>query len=55
MDILYRLRDVVWSAVFAFAFAVLTPIVAIFSPENVVLVAGLGLSSVSLAILSHRI
>jgi hypothetical protein len=55
INILYRLRDVVWSAVLAFAFAVLTPIVAIFSPENIALVVGLGLSSASLAILSHRV
>lgn len=55
MNILYRLRDVVWSAVFAFSFAVLTPFVAIFSPEHVSLVVGLGLSSISLSILSHRV
>jgi len=55
INILYRLRDVVWSAVLAFAFAVLTPIIAIVSPGNIGLVVGLGLSSISLAILSHRI
>lgn len=55
MNILLRLRDVVWSAVFSFAFAVSTPIVAIFVPDSIALVVGLGLSSVALSILSHRV
>lgn len=51
----YRLRDVVWIAVFAFALAVATPIVALFSPDSLTLVIGLGLSACAVALLAQRI
>jgi hypothetical protein len=55
LNILYRLRDVVWTSVISFAFAVITPIVAIISPTSIALVVGLGLSAIALAVLSHRV
>lgn len=50
----YRLRDVVWIAVFAFALALATLVVAIFFPPNLTLVCGLGLSACAVALLAQR-
>lgn len=49
----YRLREVVWVAVFAFALAVGTLILAILG-ANLETVAGLGAASIALAILAQR-
>jgi hypothetical protein len=50
-----RLKDVVWTAVFAVALAVLSILVALIVPSAISLVLALGLSSVSLALLSWRV
>jgi hypothetical protein len=50
-----RLKDVVWTAVFAVALAVLSILVALVVPSAISLVLALGLSSVSLALLSWRV
>ena len=52
---LIRLKDVVWTAVFAVALAVVAILVAIIVPSALSLVIALGLSSVSLALLSWRV
>jgi hypothetical protein len=51
----YRLRDVVWIAVFAFLLAVATPIVAFLLPDALTLVVGLGLSAITIALLAQRV
>jgi hypothetical protein len=50
-----RLKDVVWTAVFAVALAVVAILVALIVPSAITLVIALGLSSVSLALLSWRV
>jgi len=50
-----RLKDVVWTAVFAVALAVVTILVSIIVPSAISLVLALGLASVSLALLSWRV
>lgn len=52
---LIRLRDVVWTAVFAVALAVASILVALVVPSALSVVLALGLSSVSLALLSWRV
>lgn len=52
---LIRLRDVVWTAVFAVALAVASILVALVVPSAISVVLALGLSSVSLALLSWRV
>ena len=52
---LIRLRDVVWTAVFAVALAVASILVALIVPSAISVVLALGLSSVSLALLSWRV
>jgi hypothetical protein len=50
-----RLKDVVWTAVFAVALAVVAILVSIIVPSAISLVLALGLASVSLALLSWRV
>jgi hypothetical protein len=50
-----RLKDVVWTAVFAVALAVVAILVAIILPSATTLVVALGLASVTLALLSWRV
>lgn len=50
-----RLKDVVWTAVFAVALAVVAILVAIILPSAITLVVALGLASVTLALLSWRV
>jgi hypothetical protein len=50
-----RLKDVVWTAVFAVALAVVAILVSLIVPSAISLVLALGLTSVSLALLSWRV
>jgi len=50
-----RLKDVVWTAVFAVALAVVAILVSLVVPSAISLVLALGLASVSLALLSWRV
>jgi hypothetical protein len=50
-----RLKDVVWTAVFAVALAVVAILISIIVPSAISLVLALGLASVSLALLSWRV
>jgi len=47
-------RDIVWTSIFAILAVILTVLVAFFAPTNLGLIIGMGISAVSLAILSLR-
>jgi hypothetical protein len=49
-----RVRDIVWTSVFAVVFTGITVVSAILVPNNIGLIVGAGLSAVTLAILSLR-
>lgn len=51
---LLMLRDVVWPAVIATTLSVVDVIVAIATPNNLGLIAALGLSAVAFALLAQR-
>jgi hypothetical protein len=55
MNLLSKLRSIVWSSVLAVACVVLAIAVALFIPTAIALVVALGLSSIALAILSFRV
>lgn len=50
-----NLRDVVWAAVLSALLVTATIVVAIVAPEAVGLILGLGISSITLALLSQRV
>ncbi len=49
-----RVRDIVWTSVFAVVCVLVAVFSALFVPNSIELVVGAGLSAVSLAILSLR-
>lgn len=51
---LLKLRDIVWPAVAAVAFAVIAVVSAVVSPTALALPISFGLASISLAILAQR-
>jgi hypothetical protein len=51
---LVRLREIVWSAVFAVVFIVVAVALAVFVPSAGVLAGVLAVSSVALAVISQR-
>lgn len=52
--LLFALREVVWTAVLAFVLMIAAIVVAVLYPFNFALASALGLSAVTMAILSHR-
>jgi hypothetical protein len=51
---LIRVRDIVWTSVFAVVLVIIAVLSAILVPNNIALVVGAGLSAIALAILSLR-
>jgi hypothetical protein len=51
---LIRVRDIVWTSVFAVILTVIAVFTAFLAPNNIGLIVGAGLSAVTLAILSLR-
>lgn len=51
---LIRVRDIVWTSVFAVVLAIIAVFSAILVPNNIGLIIGAGFASVTMAILSLR-
>jgi hypothetical protein len=50
----YRLKELVWPAVLALVFAVLSVGVALISPESLSKVVSLGMAGITMALLAQR-
>ena len=52
---LIKIRDIVWSSVFAVVLSIAAVVVAIIAPDAVALVLSLGLGAVTSALLAQRV
>lgn len=51
---LIRVRDIVWTSVFAVVLAIIAVLTAILVPNDIGLIVGAGFASITMAILSLR-
>jgi hypothetical protein len=51
---LIRVRDIVWTSVFAVIFVIIAVLTAILAPNSIGLIIGAGFASITMAILSLR-